>query len=81
VAKLAAARKPKRQAAGKCEGRKSHAELRPEIVALARKLRRRSPKGGQRSLRQIAAELPAQGHVNDQGRPFNPASVATRLSD
>ena len=34
VAKLAAARKRRRQAIGKCEGRKSHAEIRPEVVAL-----------------------------------------------
>jgi DNA invertase Pin-like site-specific DNA recombinase len=79
VAKLAAARKRKRQSAGKCEGRKSHAELRPEVVALARKLRRRNPKGNQRSLRQIATELAAQGYVNDRGRPFNPASVAAMV--
>jgi DNA invertase Pin-like site-specific DNA recombinase len=51
VAKLAAARKRKRETSGKCEGRKSHAELRPEVVALAKKLRCRSPKRGQRSLR------------------------------
>jgi DNA invertase Pin-like site-specific DNA recombinase len=79
VAKLAAARKRKRQSAGKCEGRKSHAELRPEVVALARKLRRRNPKGNERSLRQIATELAAQGYVNDRGRPFNPASVAAMV--
>ena len=72
VAKLAAARKRKRETSGKCEDRKSHAELRPEVVTLAKKLRRRSPKRGQRSLRQIAAELAAQGYVNDNGRPFNP---------
>ena len=47
VAKLAAARKRKREAAGKCEGRKSHSEVRPDAVALARRLRRRKPKGGQ----------------------------------
>ena len=35
VAKLKAARQRKRAAAGKCEGRKSHAEL----VALVRQLR------------------------------------------
>ena len=46
VAKLASARKRKRESTGKCEGRKAHAELRPEMVALARRLRRRRPKGG-----------------------------------
>ena len=38
VAKLAAARKRKRVATGKCEGRKSLAETRPEVVALAKAL-------------------------------------------
>ena len=41
----------------KVEGRKSHVELRPELVALVRQLRRKRPKGGQRSLRDISAEL------------------------
>jgi DNA invertase Pin-like site-specific DNA recombinase len=47
VAKLAAARKRKREREGRCEGRKPLSETRPEVVALARKLRRRRPKGGQ----------------------------------
>jgi DNA invertase Pin-like site-specific DNA recombinase len=38
VAKLAAARKRKRVANGKCEGRKSLSETRPEVVALAKAL-------------------------------------------
>ena len=46
VAQLAAARKRKREATGKCEGRKSHAELKPDVVALVRRLRRRRPKAG-----------------------------------
>jgi hypothetical protein len=50
VAKLAAARKCKREQFGKCEGRKSHREKRPEVVALAHKLRRKRRKGGQLSL-------------------------------
>lgn len=50
VAKLAAARKRKREKEGKCEGRKSHQEKHPQTVALARKLRRKRPKGGQLSL-------------------------------
>jgi hypothetical protein len=32
VAKLRAARERKRAATGKCEGRKNHAELNPELV-------------------------------------------------
>ena len=53
VAKLAAARKRKRVANGKCEGRKSLAETRPEVVALARSLARKKPKGGKLSLRAL----------------------------
>ena len=80
VKKLAAARKRKREATGKCEGRKSLAELQPDAVALARRLRRRRPKGGQRSLREISAELAAAGYVNERGRPYNPKSVASMLA-
>ena len=40
VAKLAAARKHKRETTGKCEGRKGHAEVRPEVVKLVKKLGR-----------------------------------------
>ena len=66
VARLAAARKRKRGTGLKVDGRKSHAELRPEVVALAKKLRRYPANGRKRSLREIAAELAAQGHLNDK---------------
>ena len=80
VAKLAGARRRKRAATGqKVEGRKSHAEERPEVVALAKALRRKKPKGGQMSLRAISAELAAQGHLNEHGKPFNPNSIASML--
>ena len=80
VAKLAGARRRKRAATGqKVEGRKSHAEERPEVVALVKALRRRKPKGGQMSLRAISAELAAQGHLNGRGKPFNPNSIAAML--
>lgn len=79
VAKLAVARKRKREATGKCEGRKSHAELRPETVELARKLRRKT-KAGRMSLRAIAAELAADGKLNEHGKPYNPKSVAAMLA-
>jgi hypothetical protein len=57
IAKLRGARERKRREAGKCEGRKSHAERNPELVALAKRLHRRKPKGGRMSLRAISAEL------------------------
>ncbi len=79
VAKLAAARKRKREKEGKCEGRKSHREKHPEMVALARKLRRKRPKGGQLSLRAVSQELAAQGYLNERGKPYAAKSVASML--
>ena len=80
VAKLAAARKRKREREGRCEGRKPLTETRPEVVALARKLRRRKPKGGQLSLRGIASELAARGFINERGNPYAAKSIASMLS-
>ena len=51
VRKLREARERKRAETGKCEGRKSYAEVRPEVVALAKELR-----SGGMSLRKISAE-------------------------
>ena len=81
VAKLKGARERKRVLTGKkVEGRKSHAELHPEVVALVRQLRRRRPKGGQRSLREISAELAARGHLNERVVPFSAASINSMLA-
>ena len=81
VAKLAAARRRKREVTGmKVGGRKSHAEERPDLVALARSLARKRPKGGQMSLRAISAELAARGFVNERGAPFNPKSIGAMLA-
>jgi DNA invertase Pin-like site-specific DNA recombinase len=81
VAKLAAARRRKRMATGeKVEGRKSHAETRPDVVKLAKALGRKKPKGGRLSLRAISAELAARGILNERNRPFNPKSIATMLA-
>ena len=78
VSKLRAARDRKRTT-GKCEGRKSHAELNPALVSEAKRLRRRSPKGHQRSLREVAAELARLGYVNGASRPFSPSSVKSMV--
>jgi DNA invertase Pin-like site-specific DNA recombinase len=79
VAKLAAARKRKREREGRSEGRKPLGETRPEVVALARKLRRRRPKGGQLSLRDVSKELAARGFLNERGKPYAAKSVASML--
>ena len=47
-------------------------ETRPELVALAKSLARKKPKGGQMSLRAISAELAKQGFLNERGMPRRP---------
>jgi DNA invertase Pin-like site-specific DNA recombinase len=79
VAKLKGARDRKRALTGKCEGRKSHAELNPGLVREAKRLRRRSPKGQQRSLRDVAAELARLGYLNINGKPFAAMSIKSML--
>jgi hypothetical protein len=64
VAELRGARERKRRDMGKCEGRKSHVELRPDVVREAKCLHRASPLNGERwSLRKISRELVAMGHL------------------
>jgi DNA invertase Pin-like site-specific DNA recombinase len=79
VAKLRAARERKRQAFGKCEGRKNWSEVSPELVSAAKRLRRRSPEGHQRSLRNVAAELGKLGFVNERGAMFSASSIASMV--
>jgi DNA invertase Pin-like site-specific DNA recombinase len=81
VRKLAAARQRIREKRGKCEGRKSYAERNPNLVALARSLHRRRPKGGQRSLRDISAELASRGYVNANGNAYSAASINSMLAN
>jgi len=72
VAKLRGARERKRRQAGKCEGRKSHVELRPDVV----RLHRASPLNGERrSLRKISSELAAMGYLTRRGKPFSASAV------
>ncbi len=66
VAKLKGARDRKSAEAGcRIEGRKGFAVTNPEAVALAKRLRRASPKTGERrSLRDISALLAEAGHLS-----------------
>ena len=74
VAKLKAARDRKRAETGKCGGRKTYAETRPEAVALAKELHAQGV-----SLRKISAELAAQGHFTARGRPYVATAVQSML--
>jgi DNA invertase Pin-like site-specific DNA recombinase len=80
VAKLKAARERRRATVGKCEGRKSWSEINPNLVREAKRLRRRSPKGHRRSLREVASELAKLGYKNERGSVFNAASVASMVA-
>lgn len=80
VAKLRAARVRKRRETGaKVEGRKNHLELHPEVVALAKRLRRKPPGSERPSLRKVAAELARQGHLNERGQPYAAKSIAAMV--
>lgn len=74
VSKLRGARERKRATGVKVEGRKSLAERSPEAVAIARQLHRENY-----SLREISAELAADGHLNASGKPYTAQSVSTMI--
>lgn len=61
---------------GKCEGRKSLFELRPDTIRLARRLNR----PGGLSLRQIAAELAQRGHRSETGAVYTAKSVSRMIT-
>jgi DNA invertase Pin-like site-specific DNA recombinase len=78
VAKLRGARERKRRKTGeKVEGRKSYAEVNPEMVVLARKLSEQRPK---LSLRQISAQLSAAGYRTPKGNPYSASAVQSMLT-
>lgn len=86
VGKLKAARDRKRATGVKVEGRRSYAEIDARdhdgrMIALARRLRRKSPKGGRLSLRTISAELAAAGFLSNSGKPYAPTAVARMLGE
>jgi DNA invertase Pin-like site-specific DNA recombinase len=74
VAKLKAARDRKKALTGKCGGRKPLAELRPEVVALAREMHEQ-----RMSLRKISAALAEQGHLTGGGKPYTANAVLGML--
>jgi hypothetical protein len=57
-------------------GRKSYAELSPTTVALAKRLHRYPVNNRRRSLREIAADLEAAGHVTRAGTRYAAAAIA-----
>lgn len=76
VGKLKAARDRKKAETGKCGGRKSYAEAKPELVALAKRLKRELPRP---SLRDISDALYARGYVTPLGKPYSASAVQSML--
>src|SRR5258707_292873 len=84
--KLKAARDRKRATGSKVEGRKSYAEIDVrdnggQMIVLAKRLRRKTPKRGRRSLRMISVELEKAGFVSQSGKPYAATAVARMLGE
>ena len=79
VAKLKGARDRKRKTGVKVEGRKIMPSVRQKPSPL-RSAWRYHAKGHQRSLRDIAAELAAQGHVNTSRKPYEASAIARMIA-
>ena len=92
VKKLKAALVRRRAEDGKCEGRKSFAEMASvalekhhdstlaDMIAMAKRLHRANPKTGKRlSLQKISDALAKAGHLNERGQPYNPKSVRSMI--
>jgi DNA invertase Pin-like site-specific DNA recombinase len=78
VQKLRKARDRKREETGRCEGRPPVPD---HVKREARRLARRNPRTGKkRSLRKIAEELAALGHVGQSAKPYGPQSVKRMLA-
>ena len=66
---------------GKCEGRKSYYELNPEIIKIAKRLRRKSPKTHKRlSLNKIALKLADYGYYNKNNKVFDGKQIERFLN-
>ena len=71
VKKLRSARDRKKQATGKCEGRKTFAETNPELLAEVHKLRKKKKGKARLPFAKIAKILNAAGFTNSVGGPLN----------
>jgi DNA invertase Pin-like site-specific DNA recombinase len=81
AAQLKAARGRVRAETGRCGGNRPMSETRPDLVALARKLRT-TRSGRQRSLREISAELAARGFLTEKtNKPFPATQVSRMLAE
>jgi len=75
VAKLKGARDRIKAETGKCSGRKTYAERDPAMVLLAKSLAKQ-----RLSLRAIAAQLEASGHVQKNGKRYSARAVMVMVA-
>jgi len=79
VQKLKASRQRIRARGQKCEGRKSYAEAKPEVLQEIKKLRRK-PRGGKRmAWEAVSAILNEKGWLTASGKTFTGNNVSTIL--
>ena len=78
--KLRAARDSKREANGKCEGRKSYQEAMPEVVKEVKRLRRARKGMPRRTFKAIADSLNGQGVKSMTGKDFSGSIVQSILN-
>lgn len=79
VEKLRAARMRIREREGRCEGRKPTSELRPELLAEVRRLRRAKPGQKRLTFAQIAERMNDDGVVGMNGQPFTAAALQSLI--
>jgi DNA invertase Pin-like site-specific DNA recombinase len=79
VLKLRAARERKRRAQGKCEGRKSYGEIKPEVLKELKRLHRKPRNGRRLTAKKIAEKMTAAGFTTADGKPFTGNNVSTIL--
>jgi len=60
---------------GKCEGRKSYAEINPDLIKLARKLYRKPRYGKRLSLRKVSSKLFEMGHGTSSDKPYSASQI------
>ncbi|BDQ33590.1 recombinase family protein [Pseudodesulfovibrio portus] len=75
VKKLRAARERVKQKTGKCEGRKSLKEAKPDTWKEIKRLYRKPRLGERRTYKQIAEALNAGGHTTMAGKPFTAGNL------
>jgi hypothetical protein len=72
------ARDAKKAVTGRCGGRKTYAERNLALVDAAKAIKNR---GGRVSLRDVAAELAAQGFPTPSGQPYSASAVQSMLRE